>query len=390
MNRLTLWFRLSLLGSLLVFLASCEFMSYEEYEFEPYDGAISWTKLVKHAEWGNRFDHAAVSFNGKLWILGGYNPGQTFGDTYYEDVWSSSNGENWELVTDNAPWHGRRGHEVVVFNDGSGEAMFLIGGFMVNEETGYRQYANDVWKSADGKNWQEVKPTEFPPRDSLYQWYPRMEHSCVVKTMNGKDYIYLVAGRSMQDSIDGRFSTIYHNDVWRTPNGKDWERIDNNDYGIRGDQALTINPVTGRMFLQGGTHGFVFTSQNFGTHPVENWQYLWYSDDGKNWIALNDTATWDQGLLWRSSHHLVYMDKSVWSFPGKTTSNVHYHFTEPGQFPIWRLHDDGTWEADSYGVAFDPRHGYGCVIHDNKIWILGGFTSNSGQANDVWVGEIRK
>lgn len=79
-----------------------------------------------------------------MWVTGGYNPGQISGDTYYEDVWSSTDGKSWELVTNNAPWLGRRSHQLVNFDDGSGEAMYLIGGFSVNEETGYRQFNNDV------------------------------------------------------------------------------------------------------------------------------------------------------------------------------------------------------------------------------------------------------
>ncbi|MFA5817197.1 MAG: hypothetical protein WC865_16445 [Bacteroidales bacterium] len=32
-----------------VFLASCEFMSFEEYEIPPYDGAFTWTKVTGNA-----------------------------------------------------------------------------------------------------------------------------------------------------------------------------------------------------------------------------------------------------------------------------------------------------------------------------------------------------
>lgn len=389
MNKSNFWFKLILFTLLVPFWLGCEFMSYEEFAPDPYDGAFTWTEVNSSAEWGNRFDHAAVSYDGYLWIFGGYNPGKTSGDTYYEDVWRSADGTSWEMVIEKAPWNGRRGHEVVVFDDGSGEALYLIGGFMVDETTGYRQYANDVWRSTNGSNWLQIKETVFPPVDSLFDWYPRMEHSCVVKEVDGIDFIYLVAGRSMQDSIDGRFATIYHNDVWRSADGIDWERLANNNFGIRGDQAFTINPETGRMYMQGGTHGYVFTPENYGTHPTEDWHYLWHSDDGINWQAVNDTATWDQGLLWRSSHHIIHYDNSLWSLPGKTVSNEHYLFAKSQYYPIWRLHDNGEYEVDSYGAAFDPRHGYACVIHNNKVWILGGFTSNSAQDNDVWVGEIR-
>src|SRR5210317_576839 len=110
---------------IVLILSSCEFESYEDYGFEPYDGAFEWTQLVKNAEWGNRYGHAAVTYKGKLWVMGGYNPGKVTGDTYYEDVWCSQDGIEWCEVLEKAPWKGRRGHQLVVFNDGNGEAIYL-------------------------------------------------------------------------------------------------------------------------------------------------------------------------------------------------------------------------------------------------------------------------
>jgi hypothetical protein len=377
------------LAVLILFLAmsmsSCEWMSYKSFEPDPYDGAFTWTKLIDDADWGNRYDHASTVFNDRLWIFGGYNPGKTTGDTYYEDVWSSTDGSSWDLATAQAPWHGRRGHEVIVFKD----ALYLIGGFEVDESTGYRQYTNDVWTSNDGTEWTLLKPRTDPVRDSLADWMPRMEHSCTVKVVDGIAYIYLIAGRTMQENIDGRFATIYHNDVWRSTDAITWEKLENNDFGIRGDQAFAINPSTGRMYIQGGTHGFTFTPEPGSTHPIEQWEYLWYSDDGEDWTAVNDTASFDQGLLWRSSHQMIFYQNSLWGLPGKTMSNEHYLFAKPQYYPIWRYHTNGEWEVDSYGAAFDPRHGYTSEVFDNKVWILGGFTSNNGQVNEVWYGEIK-
>ena len=150
-------FNISILAIVAVFISSCEFESYKDYDFKEYDGSLEWTRLVKNADWPNRFGHTAVTYDNKIWVIGGYNPGVVKGDTYYEDVWSSADGENWDLVLEKAPWLGRKGHQVVVFNDGSGDAMFLVGGFTVNEESGFREYGNDVWKSTDGIEWIQLK-----------------------------------------------------------------------------------------------------------------------------------------------------------------------------------------------------------------------------------------
>ena len=84
-------------------LAGCEYVSYKEWALPAYDGDLDWHQIIEKAEWPERFDHAAVAFDGKLWVMGGYNPGQVKGDTYYEDVWSSSDGRSWELVLEDAP-----------------------------------------------------------------------------------------------------------------------------------------------------------------------------------------------------------------------------------------------------------------------------------------------
>jgi hypothetical protein len=85
---------------------------------------------------------------------------------------------------------------------------------------------------------------------------------------------------------------------------------------------------------------------------------------------------------------MVYYDNTLWVFPGATTSTMHYQFGNPNHYPIWRVDDGGLWSVDSKGSDLRGRHSYGAAIKDEKIWILGGFTSNMGQENDVWTAEM--
>jgi len=386
MKHIRMWY----FAALALLAGGCEFESYNDYALPEYDGEFNWVEVTRHAAWSNRYDHASVVFNNKIWVIGGYNPGQVKGDTYYEDVWSSADGESWTLENGNAPWLGRRGHSVVVFDDGSGEAMYLTGGFSVNEESGYRQYNNDVWKSSDGKNWNEIKPRVYPIGDSTYtsDWFPRMNHSCLVANHNGTDYMYIIGGYTMLEDIGGRYSVKYFNDVWRSTDGVTWDSLAHNDYGIRAEHAAAVDPATGRIYVQGGTHGVIFDPVMNGSHPIQNWQAIWSTGDGTDWSMELDTSL-NSGYLWRADHQMVFYRNELWSLPGKTTSSVHYHFTEPYQYPIWKVNTNGSWMVDSDGEAFDARHGYSTVIFDDKVWILGGMTSRHGQANDVWYGEIK-
>jgi len=375
---------------MLFVFTSCEFQSYKEYAFAEYDGAFEWTQVTKHADWPDRFGHAAVAFDGKIWIFGGYNPGEMKADTYYEDVWNSTDGIEWNLITENAPWLGRRGHSVIVFNDGSGDAMFLAGGFTVNEETGYREYANDVWKSTNGADWEMIKERSYPELDATDDWFPRFNHALVKANHNGTDYLFVIGGASMLENHSARYAMKYFNDVWRSGDGQSWERLSNNDFGIRSEAGAAVDPSTGQIFIQGGVHGVNIQNDENLSHPNENWHWLWSSFDGATWVAENDTAVFDQALLWRSDHNLVFYQNSLWGLPGKTTSNVHYHLTSGNHYPIWERAGEDIWIVDSYGCDIDPRHGYATAMLNDKIFILGGFTSSFGQSNDVWTGKIQR
>lgn len=368
-------------------LSACEFMSYQEYALPEYDGDLVWEEVSTNADWKNRWDHAAVAFDGKMWIAGGYNSGEMKADTYYEDVWSSVDGINWNEAVNDAPWKGRRGHQLVSFK----EKLMLVGGFAVDEKTGYRTFCNDVWQSSDGQNWEELKPSSEIWNDSLMalDWYPRMNHACAVVNQNGTEYLYLFGGFTTQDSINGRYGPKYFNDVWRTEDGAFWERVMNNDYGFRAEQAFCVDPNNGTIYMQGGSHGVVFSAPFGEEHPIEDFQWLWQSEDGVNWTSQMDTSI-NQGIFWRIDHQMVHYKGSVWGLPGKSNSPNHYHFSEPDNYPIWRLDENGTLKIDSEGVAFDARHGYASVVFKDKIWVLGGFTNRQGQANDVWCGTINE
>lgn len=101
-----------------VLFTGWERITLEEYALKEYDGNLTWKEVAKHADWSDRYNPEVVVFDNKMWVIGGYNPGEKDGDSYYADVWSSADGVSWSLATDNAPWKGRRGHRVINFNDG--------------------------------------------------------------------------------------------------------------------------------------------------------------------------------------------------------------------------------------------------------------------------------
>jgi hypothetical protein len=70
-------------------------------------------------------------FNGQIWVLGGW------GGSYFNDVWSSSDGTNWTQVTPVASWGARSQFPAVVFNG----QIWVLGGYNGG-------ILNDVWSSS--------------------------------------------------------------------------------------------------------------------------------------------------------------------------------------------------------------------------------------------------
>jgi hypothetical protein len=365
-------------------LNSCQPISYKDYQMAPYTGAFTWQEVTKKAAWSNRLDHAAVAFDGKLWIFGGYDSGRTKGDTYLEDVWNSTNGKDWTLVTDSAPWKGRRGHTVTVFNDGTGDALYLIGGFEVDEKTGYRQYTNDVWKSNDGITWTQIKKRTYPIDDMNADFMPRFNHACVAANQGGKNYLFIIGGSTMIEGTEGGYSFLYLHDVWRSENGINWIKLDNNDFGQRSELAACVDPSNGRIYIHGGTHSLTFDNSGLYNQPGEYYYNVWYSDDGINWLVD------DSFSLVRAAHSMVLYDHSLWLFPGKDDSYREMRFAQDDLYYTYRKEEGKAWALDSKGSAFNARHSYATVEFDNKIWVLGGETADNGPNNDVWCGYISK
>ncbi len=158
-----------------------------------------WTLETRSAGWSPRLSPGFVVFKGRMWVMGGTSDFYQNNDqTMFNDVWSSADGKNWKLETANAPWPKRAHGQAVVF-DGK---IWIMGG---GKRAPQAVPANDVWSSADGVNW--VKVT------SAAQWPPRLWFSSVVY----RDHLWVLGGWSEEK---GNFG-----DVWYSRDGKDWKEF---------------------------------------------------------------------------------------------------------------------------------------------------------------------
>ncbi|MEX0977359.1 MAG: sialidase family protein, partial [Pirellulales bacterium] len=116
---------------------------------EPAQGAAyQWINVTHQAAYAPRDGAGALTFHDRMWLLGGWNPGDKthFPRICNNEVWSSADGARWTLEKPNtfldrsfdpaSDWEGRHTAGYVVFKD----RMWIIGG-----DSNQGHYQNDVW-----------------------------------------------------------------------------------------------------------------------------------------------------------------------------------------------------------------------------------------------------
>jgi hypothetical protein len=227
------------------------------------DGA-NWT-LETVAPWRPRHMAGWVSYENKLWVVGGDNNG----GSYDSDVWSSPDGTTWTQVTDSVPWSPRVLHYTVAFNG----ALYVIGGQQLYETLvplpdpypTEPVYYNDVWRSTDGVNWEQVSSL---PHD--------IGMICGSVVFNGQ--LWIIGGGQYGDSGLGAPSAAY-NEVWSSADGVNWTQHANAPWPARRYHNVVV--YDGKLFVMAGVDA--------ADDPPYN--DVWYSADGETWQQLPE-APW--------------------------------------------------------------------------------------------------
>lgn len=304
-----------------------------------------WVKEQSHADWQARDSQGELVYKNKMWIFGGWFNSQ---EAPPRDVWKSSDGKNWELVNAKAPWKYSDLALTVVFKN----KMWLMGGWYNGRLAGHGA-TNEVWSSKNGVNWKAVTKAAWSPRiaaalvefkgklwlmggtenyyfgdrnslknDVWYSangkdwklatadagWPPRAYHQAVV--LNGK--IYLFGG--------GNYVPEYTalNDVWSSEDGVHWTKVGDAPWHER----IWFSSVVyrDRIWVMGG----------WSNNPYKNWADVWYSRDGKNWTEYKAQPGWKER---HEASAFVFRDK-IWIAGGMTPPLVN---------DVWSLQLPKNW-----------------------------------------------
>lgn len=182
----------------------------------------TWANKGRELPWAPRALHYTVVHDNKLWVIGGQTM-PAFGggeEKFYRDVWTSTDGVEWNQVLPEEPFWPQRG-----MIGGSavkdGRLWILGGGTYDTPTTPTRQFFNDVWSSADGVHW--TQHTAQAP------WHPRQYHD--VAAWDGK--LWVMEGYHAQGGN--------RNDVWYSADGTHWTEIPSTPWKPRHAACLLVH-----------------------------------------------------------------------------------------------------------------------------------------------------
>ena len=301
---------------------------------------VAFTKQ-RNSVWGQSshsslvFDHNNNNNNNNMWILGGH--GAKGAHEVFGRVWSSSNDE-WRLATDDVGWDKRASHSSLVFNN----KMWVLGGRVhENSFTDDASVKNDVWSSANGENWNEVKADST---NDPHSWPARQEHTSVV--FDNKMWV-----------LGGKFETgprrdaSFRNDVWSSTNGIAWNEVKaDNNAGWSARQAHTSVVFDNKMWVLGGS-GVDDSRKND----------VWSSTNGITWTDAGASNHWSA----RQNHTSVVFEGKIWVLGGSADGGL--------KNDAWSSVDGKVWyKANKTDLWQSALQSHSSVVFKDKIWVLGG------------------
>jgi hypothetical protein len=307
----------------------------------------------------------------------------------------------WTQILGNAPasetrWSARAGLQAVTL----GETVYVMGGRVPNPPKtppipGDSTLLNDVWSSDDqGKTWTNLVPTGSAPG----MWAPRAYFASVTKG----DYMYVLGGQDFNvipnpgcgfappgTPCDPPFvsSSRFFNDVWRSPDGKSWERMTSEGGAPwAGRAGLSAAVLGGDIYVFAGSVND--DSSVIGGPPVrEYFNDVWRSrDDGRTWTQMTGAAPWSK----RAGAATVVKGEHMFLLGGE----VGFACFTPGCIPpyfndVWRSRDGATWEQVTPAAGWSPRPGHKCEVLQGKIICFGGFGLPVNPTDAGWSGSGR-
>jgi hypothetical protein len=261
------------------------------------DGKI-WKNHTNSAPWIHSDLSMSITFKNKMFMMGGWYNGRLKGHSASNKVWTSKDGINWKLETNQAAWSPRIAATVVEFKG----KLWLLGGienYYFGDQTSLK---NDVWYTLNGRDW------NLATADA--GWSPRAYHQAAV--LNGKMYVF----------GGGNYVPEYHakNDVWSSEDGIHWTKLTS---AAPWHERLWFSSVVYRERI--------WVIAGWSNNPYKNHSDVWTSKDGITWEEFKSEKVW-KGRHEQSA--FIFQDK-IWIAGGMTPPLVN---------DVWSLKLPQDWK----------------------------------------------
>ncbi|WP_152050270.1 hypothetical protein [Tautonia marina] len=312
-----------------------------------------WIKVTDSAPFAARDGAGALVFQGSMWLIGGWNPGDKthFPRICNNEVWSSEDGAHWVLEKPNtfldqsfdptSDWEGRHTAGYAVLND----MMWIIGG-----DVNQGHYQHDVWNSKDGRTWNSVNEQQPVP------WGPRALHYTLVF----QDRIWVMGGQTMPGFAPSE--EVFYGDLWSSGDGVNWEQVipEQPSWAPRGMIGGAAVHRDRMWILGGGTYDTPQTPTRIYYNDV------WSSADGNRWTLHTSRAPWAA----RQYHEVASFDGRLWVMEG---------FSGANRNDVWYSEDGVNW-YEIPETPWAPRHAASVFLFDDALWVVAG----NNMQPDVW------
>ncbi len=296
----------------------------------------SWQKMTESAAFGPRESHGLVADESHetLFVIAG-NAGDDV-----SDVWSSTDGTDWSLLTADAGFSPRRWFGSTWFDD----RLWIAGGIL---GTGGANH-DDVWFSYDGATWSEAEPsssTHFAAR-----------HAPSLLAHDGR--LWVIAGEGPNCNT--------RSDVWSSADGYDWEQV-TADAGFTSRDWHGAVVFQDRMWIIGGLHRSAACSETYLSD-------VWSSADGVEWRLEAEDV-----FPARGGHATAVFDEKIWVIGGTNS------WPAATQSDVWYSSDGVEWCRATDEHEFSNRYGLAAGVLDGRLFVIGGFDGNL--QGDVWFSD---
>lgn len=373
----------------------------------------AWTKVADGAPFGPRDGAGGIVFGGKMWLLGGWNPGDVarFPLQCANDVWSSSDGARWNLEKPNtfnnvdtfdakADWEGRHfaGYHVM------GGKMWIVGGDVIQG-----RYQTDVWSSSDGKKWlrtdrHDVKRRMILDTNPNSPTYGQMIEFTGFKPVEVSDFgmrtlhvsgvfankLWVMGGQRIEQFVDPAWPgapAALLNDLWASSDGVTFTEVKPSGphWSPRGNIGEAVEHL-GKLWVIGGG---AYDDPGAGRPKRSFSNEVWTTTDGSAWSKVAEEPPFSP-RVW---HNVKVFDGRLWVINGYDGEDLGQGRVGDNLADAWYSEDGRNWYDGSPPPEFVGRHAGTAWVLGESLFVGSGnaFGADPNDPNRaIWVADVWK